>query len=172
VKSLDYHELVTSSYYPLVIALLLFTVCYQLIVIRRVIRANKNYKNEFVQMKLNDERYVLAIEGSGDGIWDWNLASHGMYFSQQYKKLLGYLDDELSNTYEGFLALLHPEDKNKFLDAVNNHFEKGDVYDVELRLKNKSGAYVWFRSKGQAVFDNEHAVRMSGSLSDISALSK
>lgn len=172
VKLFDYHDLVISGYYPLVLVmvLLFLSVFYLLVSIRRLTKANKHYENAFVQMKLNGERNALAIEGSGDGIWDWDITSDSMYFSQQYKKLLGYSDDELSNTYEDFLALLHPEDKNKFLDAVNNHFKKGDIYDVELRLKNKTGAYVWFRVKGQAVFENEKAMRMSGSLSDISAL--
>jgi PAS domain S-box-containing protein len=57
-----------------------------------------------------DERLALVIEGTTDGIWDWNLKTNEVYFSQRWKAQLGYEDRELTNCFEEWERLIHPDD--------------------------------------------------------------
>ncbi|MDJ0773927.1 MAG: chemotaxis protein CheB [Mastigocoleus sp. MO_167.B18] len=117
------------------------------------------------------ERYELAVTGSGDGIWDWNLITGYSYLSPRWKEILGYKDDEISNHADSFFSYLHPEDKPKVEQAIKQHFEHSTPFDIECRLQNKQNEYVWIRNRGQAIRNESGTpVRMSGSISDITHL--
>ncbi|MEO0967572.1 MAG: chemotaxis protein CheB [Cyanobacteria bacterium J06639_18] len=114
------------------------------------------------------ERYQLAVTGSGDGIWDWNLITGYSYLSPRWKEILGYKDDEISNNADSFFSHLHPEDKPKVEQAIKQHFEYSTPFDIECRLQNKQNEYVWIRDRGQAIRNESGTpVRISGSISDI-----
>jgi signal transduction histidine kinase len=82
--------------------------------------------------------------------------------------LLEYEEGEIEATYAMFLELLHPEEKDETLEAVRAHLEDHLRYDVEIRLRTKSGEYRWFRSRGQALRDETgRSIRMAGSIQDI-----
>lgn len=121
-------------------------------------------------LKKSEERFQLAIAGSNNGIWDWNLVTGEVYFSERFKEMLGYGETEIKNNLEEWSERLHPDDKEAVLELLQaNLMSKKSAYDVEYRLKTKSGEYKWFRTKGQAIWDeNGKPVRMAGSLSDIS----
>jgi PAS domain S-box-containing protein len=122
------------------------------------------------KLKDSQERFQFAITGSNNGIWDRNLLTDETYFSPRFKELLGYADHEMRNFFEEWSERLHPEDKEKTLELLQQHLMKHtDSYDIEYRLKVKSGEYKWFRTKGQAMWDNDgKPTRIAGSLSDIS----
>lgn len=124
-------------------------------------------QNKLVEIK---ERYELAIQGSNDGIWDWNLLTNEVYFSPRWKKMLGYEENEINNDFESFKAILHPDDINLVENSINKYLNKEiPNYDIEFRLKNKNGNYTWIAARGAALFDeNNKPYRMSGSHSDIS----
>lgn len=116
----------------------------------------------------SEERLYYAIRGSSDGIWDWNLRLDRYYMSPRYKQLLGYRDDELPNQRQQFLALIHPDDAERITAAVEEHFSTRQLYDVTYRLRHKNGGYRWFRSRGEAVWDDAgEVVRFAGASSDI-----
>ncbi|MBT0960144.1 PAS domain-containing protein [Denitromonas iodatirespirans] len=116
----------------------------------------------------SEERLYYAIRGSSDGIWDWNLRLDRYYMSPRYKQLLGYRDDELSNHRSQFLALIHPQDLERVETAVAEHFATRQTYDVTCRLRHKDGEYRWFRSRGEAVWNEAgEVVRFAGASSDI-----
>ncbi|TVT74163.1 MAG: PAS domain S-box protein [Denitromonas halophila] len=116
----------------------------------------------------SEERLYYAIRGSSDGIWDWNLRLERYYMSPRYKQLLGYRDDELPNQRDSFLALIHPDDRERIEAAVTSHFTTRDPYDVACRLRHKDGSYRWFRHRGEAVWDDAgDVVRFAGASSDI-----
>ncbi len=121
-------------------------------------------------LKQSEERFQLAIAGSNNGIWDWNVVTDEAYFSPQFKKMLGFEEGEIGNKFEEWSERLHKDDKEPILELLQAHLmEHKGAYDVEYRLKMKSGEYRWFRTKGQAVWDdNGKPLRMAGSLSDIS----
>ena len=119
-------------------------------------------------LRESEERYALALQGSNDGHWDWSLDTNYCYYSPRWKELLGYDDHELDNHYRSFLDRLHPDDLGCVTAAVQAHISHRDRYQVEVRLRHKSGVYRWFRSRGQAVWNGKGlAVRMAGVLTDI-----
>ena len=114
------------------------------------------------------ERFGLAVRGSTDGIWDWEIGSNKIYFSTRFKQLLGYNYDEMENRPEEWEDRLHPEDHESAMIALNNHLQHDRPYDVECRLRCKDGIYRWFRARGLAVRNEANrATRMAGSISDI-----
>jgi len=120
--------------------------------------------------RFSEERLHLAMVGSNDGLWEWDLRSGEMYISPRIKDLLGYADREIENTPGAFLGLVHPEDRDGALAAVRAHVRKDVPYDVEFRARTKSGGYRWLRARGRSVRDGVgRAVRVAGSVTDIKA---
>lgn len=123
-------------------------------------------KDEINEIK---ERFELAVRGSNNGIWDFDLRTNEIYYSPKWKEMLGYDDSELPNHIDTFNQLIHPEDKDIVWSQINSYLS-GDVseYQTEFRMKHKSGDIVWILSKGGAVFDEKgKPYRMTGSHSDI-----
>jgi PAS domain S-box-containing protein len=115
------------------------------------------------------EQYMLAVQGSNDGIWDWDIRNNELYLSPKWKEMLGYQDNELENRFETFEGRLHPDDKPFVMNKVQQYFS-GEInnYSVEFRLRHRDGHYVWILARGEALRDEEgKAYRMAGSHSDI-----
>ncbi len=118
-------------------------------------------------LRASEERFALAVRGSTDGIWDWNVLTDEVYYSPRFKELLGYEDHEIENVFASFESRLPPEDLERVQVALQDHFERRKNYDIEYRLRTKCGDYRWFR-RGQAIWDDTgHPLRMAGSISDI-----
>ncbi len=119
-------------------------------------------------LKLSQERFNLAVSGSNDGLWDWNVDTGEVYYSPRFKQLLGLRDDEMESNVSALMGRVHPEDKKPVDAAFADHFKQGTPFDVEMRLQAKSGEYRWFRSRGQSVRDPKgRAVRMAGAITDV-----
>lgn len=119
-------------------------------------------------LRVSEARYALAVRGTSDGLWDWNIRTGDDYLSPRWKELLGFADDELPNKADSFFGRLHPEDVPHALASVQAHLEQRVPYDIEIRLCSKNGEYRWFQTRGQAVWDDEgKPVRMAGAISDI-----
>ncbi len=120
-------------------------------------------------LKESEQRFSLVIEGMNDGIWDWtDITKDEEYWSPQFKKLLGYAEDEIKASYSAFHELLHPDDVDKVKSAAYDHFEKNIPFNIECRLRKKNGEYCWFRAKATTVRDkNNKPIRMVGSIRDI-----
>ncbi|MBF0228445.1 MAG: response regulator [Desulfamplus sp.] len=120
-------------------------------------------------LKLSREQFELAVNGSNDGIWDWNLRDNALYISPKWKEQLGYEDNELVNEYNTFENNLHPDDKPAVIDYVQRYL-KGEFekYSIEFRMKHKDGTYRWILARGAAIRDDSGATfRMAGSHTDI-----
>jgi PAS domain S-box-containing protein len=119
-------------------------------------------------LRASEERFELAVRGSTDGLWDWNLSDDVVYYAERFEQLLGYERGELPPRFAMFPDHLHPEDRSRVLAALAAHLRDRGPYDVEYRLRTKSGAYRWYRARGQAVWEpGGEATRMAGSISDI-----
>lgn len=121
------------------------------------------------ELKEKTVRMELALEGSQDGIWDWDVKRNLVFFSRQWKSLLGYREDEIKNEFQSWLDLLHPEDKERALETVRQFQSSTDrVYNLEHRLRRKDGSYSWILSKGVGLRDSTGQIyRMAGSHKDI-----
>ncbi len=120
------------------------------------------------ELRLSRERYELAIQGTDDGIWDWDINSDRTYRSPRYEQLLGYEPGELFDGDWSWSERLHPDDRERVGSRLTAHLERGEAYDEEYRLRMKDGTYRWFRSLGKAIRDGGgRPVRMAGSLREI-----
>jgi diguanylate cyclase (GGDEF)-like protein/PAS domain S-box-containing protein len=119
-------------------------------------------------LKLSEERFNLAVTGSNDGLWDWNVVTDETYYSPRFKQLLGYSGSQMKNNFAAMTSLLHQDDRDATLQSIEDHLHRGVPFDVEMRLQTRSGEYRWFRSRAQSVRDAEgHPVRMAGSITDV-----
>ena len=94
------------------------------------------------QFKQKKERFDLALKASQDGLWDWNIKSAEDYWSPQFKKLIGYQDNEVEASFEKWEAMLHPDDRQQVLDILKKHLEKRGDFNQEFRLKTKNDIMV------------------------------
>ena len=119
----------------------------------------------------SEERYALAVAGSTDGIWDWDILSDTVFYSERFREFLGYVPEELPSTLDAFRSFLHPVDADAVWAAVERHLQERVPYNIKYRLQTKSGEYRWFLARGQAIWDSKgNASRMSGSIQDITEL--
>ncbi len=120
-------------------------------------------------LRESEERYALAIAGSQDGPWDWNILTNEVYYSSRFKAILGYEDDKLSHEFSEFEFRLHPDDRDRTLAAIQQHLQHQTTYDIEYRLLTKQGDYCWVQARGQAIWNQaQQPVRMAGTITDIS----
>ena len=132
---------------------------------RRMFRYRENAEQA---LKLSQERFNLAVTGSNDGLWDWNIASGEMYFSPRFEDLLGFAESEMGQSIDMLMSRVHPDDKAAIDEAFSNHLKLGAPFDVEMRLLTKSEDYRWFRSRGQSVRGpTGKAMRMAGAITDM-----
>ena len=135
--------------------------------LRSNLTLDRTVEERTAELRAIEERFELAVRGSMDGLWDWNTLTSDVYYSPRFKQMLGYQEHELPNLFESFETRLHPEDHDWVLKAVDDHIKQRVPYDVEYRLRAKSGEYRWFRARGQAVWNEAgQAVRMAGSITD------
>ena len=126
-----------------------------------------------VQMELKDSehRITLAIEGSGDGIWDWDIKKKTMSFTRLYEEMLGYDEKELAPLEKTWVDSVHPDDMSFVEDKLHAYMSgKLSEYTIELRLRCKNGKYKWILCRGQIVERDAvgSPVRMIGIHTDIS----
>jgi len=115
------------------------------------------------------ERMELALLGSNNGVWDWNILDNSVYFSPRWKEMLGYKDDELSNTVSSWAENIHPDDSDRtWEDIYKNVNGETEYYENIHRLRHKNGHWVWILDRGKTLYDeNGRAVRMIGTHTDI-----
>lgn len=115
------------------------------------------------------DRLYLAIRGSNDGIFDWHFGTNDLYWSPQYKAMLGYSEDELLASIDTFNSLLHPDDKDE-LWKVYDDYIKGNTSEFAhmFRMRHKSGRWIWMHARGKATYDREgKPERLIGAHTDI-----
>jgi PAS domain S-box-containing protein len=116
----------------------------------------------------SEERYRLAVRGSSAGLWDWDMAQKTVFYSPRFKALLGYSDIEFPDLPSAVGTVLHPEDRDRVREALRDHLSRDAPYQVECRLRLKSGEWRWFLIAGMAQRDVAgHAFRMAGSIVDV-----
>ena len=120
------------------------------------------------QLKASEERYALAVRGTSDGIWDWNVLTGEAVHSARWKALLGFAEDELPDLASSFFDRVHPDDLARVRTETQNHFERRVPFDVQCRVRHKDGSYRWLQSRAQALWDEQgRPYRMVGATTDI-----
>jgi len=128
------------------------------------------YKHR-IEKKLKDseERYVLATRGANDGLWDWDLDAHRIYFSPRWMSMLGYNDEEIKQSPREWFSRLHPQDSTRVKREIAAHIKgQSPHFESEYRILCKDGSYRWMLTRGLALRDGlGKAHRMAGSQTDI-----
>lgn len=118
----------------------------------------------------SEERWKFALEGAQDGLWDWNLKTNEVYYSSQWKKMLGFEENEISNKLEEWSKRVHPDDLQDCYKDIQMHLEgKTSFYTNIHRVKCKDGLIKWILDRGKIVKydDNGKPARMIGTHTDL-----
>ncbi len=119
-------------------------------------------------LRESDERYQLAVRGSSAGLWDWDMSSDTNFFSPRVREMLGYSQSDFPNHTDAMLKVLHPQDRPRVRDALRAHLGHDVPYQIECRLRHRSGDWRWFMVAGTALKDAAgKPYRMAGSMIDI-----
>ncbi len=155
-------------------SLLVSWMCFLLLLAAFVAASSMARKRNEVLLRESETRWQFALEGAGDGVWDWDIASdHAVQYSRRWKDMLGYETDELANTYEAWSGLVHPGDLPRAEAALTDHIQGlTPSYSCEFRMRCKDGSLKWILDRGKVVARDENgmALRMIGTHADISAI--
>ncbi|MGC4060161.1 MAG: PAS domain S-box protein [Aquabacterium sp.] len=125
------------------------------------------------ELQLSEERWKFALEGAGDGVWDWDLGTGHVYFSQRCKAMLGYEDDQVLDTIIAFFDHIHPTDRELVSRCLEDYVKQTEgIHQAEFRLQHKHGHYLSILSRGKVVSRDRDGVaqRVVGTHSDITLL--
>ncbi|MDL5031352.1 EAL domain-containing protein [Pelomonas sp. APW6] len=119
-----------------------------------------------------DAVWKLALESTGDGVWDWRVNENVETFSPRYLQMYGYDPDEIAERPDAFDALTHPDDVSGMVRDRLDHFEgRTPAYVNEHRVRCKDGSWKWVLSRGMVIARDESGrpLRMVGTHTDITA---
>lgn len=117
----------------------------------------------------SEYRFELAVKGSNDGIWDWDIKRDRTYISARWKTMIGFDENSRFDDIDAWIDNIHSEDQEIFRSALESHLTGDSPYFIcEHRMLHHDGTYRWMLARGLAVRDAAgKSTRIAGSLSDI-----
>jgi PAS domain S-box-containing protein len=122
------------------------------------------------QLSDSEFRWKYALEGAGDGVFDWNCKTGAVVYSKRWKEMLGYQEDELGDDLTDWSSLLHPDDKDHAMAEIDRYLASTDsAYSVEFRMRCKDNSWCWILARAMAVTrdDQQRPLRTIGTHTDI-----
>ena len=135
--------------------------------------ANRKLTEE--RLLMSEQRLELATTAAGIGIWNWDLTTNNIYFSDIIKTMLGYQPHEIENSAQSFMHLLHPSHNKEVNDKLLDHiYNKIETYEVIVRLKTKDNNWKWILIISKALWRDEKgkALKLTGIHLDIDNLKR
>jgi len=123
------------------------------------------------RLRESEEQLARAVEGSGAGLWDWNIQTGETTFNERWADITGYTLDELAPfSIDIWRGLCHPDDLRRSDDLVQRHLAgESPMYECELRMRHKDGRWAWVADRGKVSERDAggHPVRMTGTHLDV-----
>jgi PAS domain S-box-containing protein len=109
-------------------------------------------KEKDSDLESSEERWRFALEGAGDGVWDWDLETGRVFYSQRWKSTLGYEESALGEGIEEWQSRIHPEDRQKVLAELDRHLAgTSPIYESEHRILCRDGRWKWILDRAKVV---------------------
>lgn len=168
----SWHTQLPGLLFSLLLGLLLYNLLHQrhhalYLVARRTFELQESQQ----QLHLSEERWNLALDSAGDGVWDWDMATDTLYLSPMWKRMLGYQDAQIGTSPDEWRNRVHPEDILHCRHRLRDHL-RGVLpdYACEHRLRCADGNWKWVICRGRVVLRDTDGkpLRLIGTLSDIS----
>ncbi len=121
-------------------------------------------------LKDSEFRWKFAIEGTGDGVWDWNIQTGEAQYSKLWKSMLGYSEEDVLPTHDEWIRRIDPQDQEYVAKTMQDYLDgETEIYIVEYRLRCKDNQYKWILGRGMIVTysDEGKPLRMLGTHTDI-----
>ncbi len=129
---------------------------------------------EIDKQNLIQERFTYAVEGSNDGLWDWNIKTNEVYYSPRWKEIIGYKNNEIENRFEIWERLVHPDDLQqsyKLISDLINSDNKELQFNIKFRMLHKDGHYVPILSRAKKIYnERDELVRLVGTHVDLTKI--
>lgn len=123
------------------------------------------------ELRASEERWKFAIDGSGDGLFDWDIASGAILLSPRWYEMFGYPANAFADVLGEWRRRLHPDDTDSVLAALHDCLDgDADTFTAEYRLRCRDGSWKWTLARGVVVSrgNNGQPLRIIGTQSDIS----
>lgn len=139
--------------------------------IRRELKEARARRRSEATLREQEARYAMVLEGTSDGLWDWDLVTEQVYFSPRWKQQLGYSRADLSSSASEWMDRIHPEDLPMVKEAISRTVKGLEPsVSVEHRVRNRYGSYRWMLARGNLSRDAAgQVVRLVGTQTDITA---
>ncbi|MFQ3574627.1 MAG: PAS domain-containing protein, partial [Thermodesulfovibrionales bacterium] len=116
------------------------------------LKDNTDIKKTISDLRNSEKLWRSALEGSGDGVWDWNVVTNKVFFSTQWKSMLGYQGDEIGDSLDEWLNRVHRDDIDDTFMRLQRHLRgQSNFYVSEHRLLCKDGTYKWILDRGRII---------------------
>lgn len=132
-------------------------------------------KQQEAALRESEIRWKFALEGAGDGVWDWNAVTNTVFYSSRWKQMLGYAEEEIGDSLEEWASRVHPDDMPEVRNELDRHIScETPFYSSEYRIRCRDGSYKWILDRGQVVaWTADHRpLRIIGTHSDIAERKK
>ncbi len=121
-------------------------------------------------LKQSEERWKFALEGAGDGVWDWDIPADRVFYSRRWKTMLGFDEAEVGEAAREWFDRIHPDDRSMVVRALRQYVSGMlPEYTIEYRMRHKDGHDVWVLDRGKIVDTgpNGQPRRVVGTHSDV-----
>jgi diguanylate cyclase (GGDEF)-like protein/PAS domain S-box-containing protein len=169
-RAIDYSSANNIGTLGLLTSFAVFGILQLLILRLRNLNEMQSVNNKLLE---SERRWQFAVEGAGDGVWDWNIEANKVVYSKRWKEMLGFEEDDIGESPDEWRSRVHPDDFASVVQAMEATLKGiSQMYAIEYKMRCKDGNYKWVLDRGMVVNRdaNKRAVRMVGTQADISSL--
>ncbi|WP_158636056.1 sensor domain-containing protein [Tsukamurella sputi] len=109
-------------------------------------------RRDQARLRRAEQRWQFAIEGAGDGMWDWDVTTDELFYSQRWKSMLGYAAEDVGSSVSDWADRVHPDDYEASWNSIQRIINgEAEEFSFEHRMRTKDGGWRWVQSRGRAM---------------------